>query len=333
MKQIRSETVFESFYAIKNKLHQDAFLLKYCKISDTVRRRARVGQRSPNKYNTKMFVKTSNRLKLIPVCQKTFLNILHISTHRIRRVAKVFKTTGGVVKETRGGDHTSQKYAPKKEAVKRFIESFHCLESHYCRSSVERKYLDSSLNIRKMWKMYCEKSSPEEQVKESYFRDVFNSNYNIGFGSPRTDVCSRCTELDEKIKSEKDMRAKNTFIIEKRVHTLKSRAFYQLLREEKEGMVTLSFDCQKNQVLPKVPDQIAYYSRQLYIYNFAIVKLQPDKRLNKDTVSLYYWTEDEFRKGANEICSAVYHRLNHLDLTGIHTIRLVADGCGAQNKN
>lgn len=100
----------------------------------------------------------------------------------------------------------------------------------------------------------------------SYFRDILNRFYNIGFGSPRTDVCSTCTELNEKIKVEKDPNVKNTLMIYKRVHKLKAKVFYQLLNEQKDGMATLSFDCHNNQVLPKVPDQIAYYSRQLYIY-------------------------------------------------------------------
>lgn len=51
----------------------------------------------------------------------------------------------GIVKE-RGSDHKSKKYMER-----RFIESFKCLESHYCRSSVQRMYMDSSFNIRKMF--------------------------------------------------------------------------------------------------------------------------------------------------------------------------------------
>lgn len=35
---------------------------------------------------------------------------------------------------------------------------------------------------------------------------------------------------------------------------------------EDEGVLTLSYDCQKNLVLPKVPDQSAYYGRQAYFY-------------------------------------------------------------------
>lgn len=183
-----------------------------------------------------------------------------------------------------------------------------------------------------MWKMFSNQTAL--RVKECYFRRIFNTCFNIGFGSPRTDTCSKCTELTEKIKTEVDTSKKNSLIIEKRVHNLKASAFYRLLRERKDGMLTFSFDCQKNQPLPKVPDQAAYYSRQLYIYNFAIVRSVPFSELNKETVFLYSWTEDQYKKGANEIASAVFHRLNSIDITSdINTIRLVADVCGAQNKN
>lgn len=153
------------------------------------------------------------------------------------------------------------------------------------------------------------------------------------FGNPRTDVCSKCTELDEQIKNEKNQSDKSKYMIKKTIHKRKAKKFYELLNERQDGMLTLSFDCQKNQVLPKIPDQITYYSRQLYIYNFAVVLAVEGKKLNRDTVNLYTWNENEYRKGANEIASSVYHRLNALDLNGIETLRLVADGCGAQNKN
>lgn len=181
--------------------------------------------------------------------------------------------------------------------MQKFIESFKVVESHYCRStSTERKYLPSDLNIKKMWRMYLKQA--EVQVKECYFRRIFNTHYNVGFGSPRTDVCSTCTELLEKIEVETDENVKKDLIAQKRLHNLKAKRFYYLLNEQRHGMCTLSFDCQKNQVLPKIADQIAYYSRQLYIYNFAMVLQVPGKLLNKDTVNLYTWTENEFKKGA-----------------------------------
>lgn len=328
------EYFHEVFYKTKNKKDQDAFILRHCKVTKCKRRRPRVGLRKPTQHVTKLFVHKRNSVKLLRVCQKTFVCILNITVQRVRTVSRTLAATGSVVTEKRGGDHTSAKNVHKLRAVKRFIESFQCLESHYCRSSVIRKYLPSTLNIRKMWKIYIEQCSQNTKVKESYFRSVFNRCYNLGFGSPRTDTCSKCTQLLEKIKMCTDPNEKATLMAEKRVHNLKAEAFYRLLKERKEDMVVFSFDCQKNQVLPKIPDQAAYYSRQLYIYNFAIVKSVPGNILGKDNVTLYTWTEDEHRKGANEIASAVYDRLQTTIFSqNINTIRFVADGCGAQNKN
>ncbi|XP_050310860.1 uncharacterized protein LOC126746594 [Anthonomus grandis grandis] len=99
-------------------------------------------------------------------------------------------------------------------------------------------------------------------------------------------------------------------------------------------MLVLSFDCQKNLVNPKVQDQIAYYSRQLYTYNFTIVKGSSKTKLQNNNVFLYTWMEHEFHKGSNEIASAVFHCLSDLiNMSGYSKIRLCADGCGGQNRN
>ncbi|CAG4975957.1 unnamed protein product [Colias eurytheme] len=322
------------FYKTKNKKDQDAFILKHCKVTKIKRRRPRVGVRKPTEHTTKLYVRRRGDTKLLLVCQKTFLGILNISAHRIRKVSQTFTATGSVVQERRGGDHTSAKNRNKLIAVKAFIEKFQCIESHYCRSTVIRKYLSSSLNIRKMWKLYCQQCEEGMKVLECYFRSVFTRCYNLGFGSPRTDTCSKCSELTEKIKSCTRTSEKALLMAEMRVHKLKARAFYRLLKEKRDDLMVLSFDCQKNQVLPKVSDQAAYYSRQLYIYNFAVVRTVPENTLKRENVTLYTWTEDEHRKGSNEIASAVFDCLQNTSFNeNITTVRLVADGCGAQNKN
>lgn len=172
------------------------------------------------------------------------------------------------------------------------------------------------------------------RVKKTFFRNIFCLEYNIGFGSPASDTCSRCSSLTERIKQEKDNDQRTQLQIEKRVHVLKGKAFFSKLRETKPDMIVLSFDCQKNLVNPKVQDQIAYYSRQLYTYNFTVVKGSSKAKLQKDNVFIYTWMEHEFHKGSNEIASAVYHCLTSLiDSLTCNKIRLCADGCGGQNRN
>lgn len=45
---------------------------------------------------------------------------------------------------------------------------------------------------------------------------------------------------------------------ERHVYKLCTKIQFNLLKQEKPGLVTMSFDCQKNQSMPKLPDQSVY---------------------------------------------------------------------------
>ncbi|XP_026724798.1 uncharacterized protein LOC113491826 [Trichoplusia ni] len=123
-------------------------------------------------------------------------------------------------------------------------------------------------------------------------------------------------------------------MVEKRINRLKYKAFYAILQEENENLQTISFDCQKNQAMPKVPDQSAYYSRQINFYHFAIVVGNSKAKLNKNNIHSYYWDESSHCKGSNEIISAVYDFLKNFEFGDtIKILRIVSDGCAGQNKN
>lgn len=324
----------DAFFKHKEKSKQDAFILKYCKPKNIKRRRGTKNQQKLLQTKYKMY--SSSQRSTIPICQQAFLKILHITKHRVQTIMKHFFKTGTLLPENRGGNHKQHKFAEKLNAVKNFINSFSCDEAHYCRGKTKRYYLPAELSINQMYKMYNAQADANLTVKRGYFRSIFNNCYNLGFGSPRTDVCSNCLQYDELIKTyEKsgDDQKKSDALIQKRVHKLRAKAFFQLVKEEEDGMITLCFDCQKNCPIPKLPDQSTYYSRQLYLYNFTIVQGSSKAKLSPENTFAYCWTEDTFAKSSNEIASAVYHRLCSTDWTGISKVRLIADGCGGQNKN
>src|SRR5690606_28467453 len=53
----------------------------------------------------------------------------------------------------------------------------------------------------------------------------------------------------------------------------------------------------------------------------------------QDNSFCYTWLELEFKKGSNEVASAVFHRLCVSNFDDVKKIRLVCDGCAGQNKN
>lgn len=137
---------------------------------------------------------------------------------------------------------------PRKAVVVIANQSLTCTESHYCRKAkhAERKYLPVELNINKLYRMFnSDEQNADLGVKSSYFRHIFNNYYNLGFGVPQTDVCSKLLELGEKIKLEQDGNKKTNLILEKRVHTLRAKSFFENLRNTTPGLKIISFDFQK----------------------------------------------------------------------------------------
>lgn len=322
------------FYSRPDKISQDNFILQNLLLKPVNRKRPRNNTRNGRTHSKQYFVTKNKTKEKVPVCLDAFCGILRIKQGRIKGVSNRFAATGQSPSENRGGNRKHYAFRSKREAVQKFIMKLQPLESHYCRGKIKHRiYLDPSLNISKLYKMYEDESMPGFSVTKSFFRKVFNTSFNIGFGSPRQDVCSDCLQLLEKIKIEQNEFEKQKLRTLYRIHKIRAKCFFDKLKEDNPDILTLSFDCQKNLPLPKVADQTAYYSRQLYIYNFTIVQGNSHSSLTKDNVFSYIWTEDMASKGANEISSCLYHCLNQIDLVGKKWIRLVADGCGGQNKN
>lgn len=324
-----------AFYAIPDKSKQDAFLLKFCRASSpNIKRRKPAEEAEKGKSVVLEYSVRNEAGNHMKVCRKTFLNVLRITKHRVLGVFKRFKQGNAEVPvETRGGDRLSEKYHDKKLAVMKFICSLKGCESHYARAHSNRIYLPSELNITILWRMYNDATEDNLKVKEAYFRKIFVHNYNIGFSSPTVDECSTCLELKSRLNVEKDESQRGNLKAQLSVHKKRAAAFFSFLREKPDDCFLLSFDCQKNLPLPKVPDQIAYYSRQLYCYNLAVVKGLASDSINRNCVTIYTWAENEASKSSNEVASCVFHELQAADLSGYKRIRLVADGCPGQNKN
>lgn len=137
-----------------------------------------------------------------------------------------------------------------------------------------------------------------------------------------------------------DAAKKQELVIAYSIHKKRANVFFEFLQplpmqddgsELLDDRLILSFDCEKILQLLRVPDSAAYYSRN--VYNFTIVRGHSKSKLTPNNVTAFCWTENEFPKNANAIASCVIHQLNTIDFQHYKHIRLVADGCAAQNKN
>lgn len=106
-----------------------------------------------------------------------------------------------------------------------------------------------------MRKMYSVQALAGYDVKHGYFSKLFNQSFNIGFGSPRQDVCSTCLQITERMKIATNEEEKQELRTQRRIHKLRAKCYFQYLRDDDPDVQIISFEGQKNLPLPKIPDQ------------------------------------------------------------------------------
>lgn len=75
--------------------------------------------------------------------------------------------------------------------IQNFIDALDKKEIHYA-NDITKQYLSSSLNIKKIYEMFLSRI-PEmaDKINYQFFRQYFNQNFELSFGRPQIDICSR----------------------------------------------------------------------------------------------------------------------------------------------
>lgn len=332
----------DKLYSKKSKVEQDNFLINYMIAREPKRRRPRT-EDPRNRLQTEYFIRKSNG-QLLCVCAQTFSSITGISRYRINSISKSFSKTGEARIEQRGGSRRKGKDIEIENSIVRFIGTLQCRESHYGRSKSVRVYMDPSLSVKKVWELWRSNRIEIGQPAASYskFYKIFQSRFNIGFGNPKTDTCSYCEECKISIKQSKTPSEKAVTTARYRLHKLRAKRFYELLKENNSDTVTVAFDMQQNQPLPMLRVSETFYARQIWLYNLTFIIHEAQQR--RENCFIYVWTENQSGRGSNEIVSALRSFLKTLEervkshaeqnqCAAPTKLRLFSDSACSQNKN
>lgn len=147
--------------------------------------------------NYRIRVKQENGIvEEIIVCKPAFSSLHGVTRDKVECLVSKMKK-GAVAPRDLRGHHQNRPNKLRDETVARIkehISSFQSRNSHYSLKKSERIYLDESLNIQKIFDLFKDKYSEYPVSYESY-RSIFNNNFNISFGYPRTDTCSTCDKF------------------------------------------------------------------------------------------------------------------------------------------
>lgn len=126
--------------------------------------------------------------EFITVCKPMFLSTFSVSEKFVRHAMDKKRTSpGGIIGPDQRGRHTpkTKKSEEVKERVREHINSFPA-EKINNKDRSTRRYLDANLSIAAMHKLYVQKCKEDgipdsDIVKESYYREMFKTEFNLGF--------------------------------------------------------------------------------------------------------------------------------------------------------
>lgn len=271
------------------------------------------------------FPSTTAPIALIRVCKSFFLATLSISDAVVYTVLK--KTVNGCVLAPSNQGKAKKSTEFDSDLIKTHIQSFPMVPSHYCRKDTNYKYLSSDLNIRKMYQLFksycCDNNLPP--AKEWLYRDIFNTEFQLKFHSPRKDICDSCFRFSQATTDEKDelKHSQDLHIARKE----RAKEFKISAKESaKRGEINLiEFDLEAVRYCPYVKAKTVFYKRQLAVYNLTIYDVASCQAV------CYMWHEAVAGRGSNEISSCVFDYLK-THANGKPFV-LLSDTCGGQNRN
>ena len=91
------------------------------------------------------------------------------------------------------GKHGNQKKWSEESiatAVKH-IQSFPTVDNHFCRKECSKAFLDQSLGVNEMYRLYkehCEQNSLVDYVSSDKYRRILTEKFNLSFFCPKKDL-------------------------------------------------------------------------------------------------------------------------------------------------
>lgn len=337
------EAMIEKMNAFTNKNEQDIFLQglievrhpKNCKkrMSETdlqTKSKSKVRRIKLNVFE--YHIEFNNRQA---VCRVAFQSFFGVTKKRVERICSL-KSQNRSPFDKRGksvGSRSRMMSGENCKKIHEFINSIPVKQVHY--ASILKKYLSADLNVKILYEGFI-KQHPEciDIVKYKFFLKYFHENFNLSFGRPQIDVCSKCEELSIKIKDPHlNENAKRAAVAEHIVHKRRASKFFKkvesirLLCKDNDKIAALCFDYMQNLPLPSLPVQEIFYYRQLWVNEFCIHNFTTEK------ATFYSYQEGECLKGPNEVCSFLNDYIKENIPNDVKQLHLFCDGCPGQNRN
>lgn len=315
---------FEKFWSLKSYNCQNNYIA--AAVSEVPKKR-NYG-RNTERRNFSRCYKIADKI----VCREMFIKTFGISPCRVNTALKKFHGRAALVDQRgikQGGKNKTSE--EKVEEVINQINKIPTYISHYSRKKTDAKFLPPDVTLSKMYEMYSQEI--ENPVSITTYKKIFYSNFNLRTKTLKKDTCNICDSLKMQIDNEKIDEKKQELTEKHRKHIEEAENAQRLRREdfkiakEQNEYECLTFDLEKTLPLPRIPTNIVFYKRQLWVYNAGVHSGSENRGY------CYVWAEGTAGRGAQEVGSCLVKHINENVSGEVKHLILWSDSCGGQNRN
>lgn len=261
----------------------------------------------------------------VRVCKTMYLNTLGIGRMTIL-IWKEKMKKACTPSKLRTNKERDDPFAERHKSMIEFLDSLPTMESHYCRSSSSRRYLqpewNTKMDLYKFYKLnWCETHNVQALSKTTFFEAM--SSRNLSLFRPKKDECELCTGYKNGTVEESNYQT----------HKQKKEEARKEKQKDKENInLVFTVDLQAVLLAPKSNVSTLYYKTKLQVHNLCFYN-----NINKDGFC-YVWNESEGALNADEFASIWMYFLEREVLSRAENsaesrIVIYSDGCGYQNRN
>lgn len=334
--QERREVIFNEFWKLGDHEKQWHYITRHAKSKDikkmTLDRKKNRTQTI--KYDFKV---NKNDSDSIEVCKKFFLNTLAITEKVVYTALEKVKSED--ITDNRGiHNNRPRKMSLSTElSIITHIKLFPVKEAHYVRIDTKKFYLEETLNISKMYRLFEEWFKGGNYLSEDggavriaskrQYETVFNTKFNYSFHVPKKDMCGSCTLYDQADDEKKEkLRESHEKHIRNKEYVRKLKAQDKSECDPLTTTVAI-YDLEKVLNIPQSEVGIFHYKRKYPIYNFTVYDALNSKGY------CYVWHYQIAKRGASEIGSCLLKFIESERAKGVTNFHFYSDGCAGQNKN
>ncbi|GBP47066.1 hypothetical protein EVAR_29669_1 [Eumeta japonica] len=247
----------------------------------------------------------------------------------------------GNLSDKRGESQRDKNKTPEADVdfIVNTINKLPKYSSHYRREQTETLYLEPGMTVQKIYNLYKTEFAAQEEiagrkcVEFSTFKKIFYNEFNLRCKSLKKDTCNKCDAYATAIQGYGSKEEKELKLQEHNAHLEKAELLRSKMKDDFErakvnnNIECLSFDLEKTLPLPRIPTNIIFYKRQLWVYNCGIHAASNEKGY------CYVWAEGEAGRGAQEVRSCLLNYIDDKLPKNVDHLILWSDSCGGQNRN